>query len=147
MTPSRFEPASVQAELRLLTELIDDLDVLGEVDEGRLRRERRALRALERLVTRVVEVASSAAGHIAASRLPVVASTYRGSFSDIHRLGVIDEELAVSLGVAAGMRDLLVNDCARVDLGLVAAAVPRLRGDAAAFVRQVSSRLAGQGRP
>lgn len=144
MTPARLEPLSVQAKLRLLTELVADLDELGEVDEARLGRERLALRALERIITQVVEVASSACVHITASRVPVASTTYRGSFADAAAVGVIDEALAASLGAAAGMRNLLVHDYARVDLALVAAAVPHVRTDASAFIQQVSRWLAEQ---
>lgn len=138
MTPPRLDPLSVQAKLRLLVELIDDLDQIGDVDQARLVRERLTRRALERVLTQVVELASSIAGHIAASRLPIASATYRGSFTDAATLGVIEPDLAASLAAAAGMRNVLVHDYVRVDLALVADAVPMLRRDADAFVGQVS---------
>ena len=144
MTPPQLDPLSVQAKLRQLAVLLEDLDELGEVSEERLTGERLTLRAVERLITQVVEVASSTAGHIAASHLPVVSSTYRGSFADAASVGALSTELAASLGAAAGMRNLLVHHYAGVDLGLVASAVPLLRADAAAFVSQVSRWLAAR---
>ncbi len=60
-------------------------------------------------------------------------------------VGLITAELAASMGAAAGMRNLLVYEYVRVDLALVAAAVPRARADVQQFVRQVSGWLVEHG--
>lgn len=144
MMPPLLDPISVQARLRRLADLVADLDEVGAVDQERLQRERLTLHALERIITQVVETASSAAAHIAASRSSAASTTYRGSFQDLADLGVVDERLAASLSAAAGMRNLLVHHYASVDLAIVAAAAPMLRRDAETFVRQVGTWLSGQ---
>lgn len=76
MTPAMLDPASVQAKLRRLADLVADLDEVGAVGEERLQRERLTLHALERIITQVVETASSAAAHVAASRSSTASTTY-----------------------------------------------------------------------
>lgn len=142
MTPPRVDALSVQAKLGLLRELLEDLDAVGDVDEVRLREDRLTRRAVERILTQVVEVSASVASHVAAAAVPLPASTYRGAFLDAAAAGLITDELARSLGSAVGMRNLLVHEYVRVDLALVAAAVPRACTDAQEFVRQVSRWLA-----
>jgi uncharacterized protein YutE (UPF0331/DUF86 family) len=141
VTPPRVDLLSVQAKLRLLHELIEDLDAVGEVDEARLRRERLTLRAVERILTQVVEITASIASHVAAASLQLPATSYRGAFQDAATVGLIDPALAASLSAAAGMRNVLVHEYVRTDLTLVAAAVPRARADCDEFIRQVSGWL------
>ena len=143
--PSPLDPASVQAKLRRLSDLVTDLDEIGAVDQARLQRERLTLHALERIVTQVVETASSVAAHVAAFLTSAPSTTYRGTFTDLAGLGVVDERLATSLGEAAGMR-LLVHHYAGVDLAIVAAAAPMLRRDAEDFISQVGTWLIAQDR-
>lgn len=144
MTPPLLDVPSVQAKLRRLSDLVADLDEVGAVDEQRLERERLTLHAVERIITQVVETASSAAAHVVASRASAPSTTYRATFADLAGLGIIDARLAAALGAAAGMRNLLVHHYASVDLVIVAAAVPMLRRDAEAFVGQVGRWLTEQ---
>lgn len=141
MTPRRIDQLSVQAKLRLLVELAEDLDVVGNVDAGRLVGDRLLRRAVERLLTQAVDVMASVTSHVASASLSLPATTYRGSFEDAAGVGLISADLAASLGDAVGMRNLLVHEYVRVELALVAAAVPRARLDVQEFVRQVSGWL------
>lgn len=141
MTPPRLDPLSVQAKLALIAELVEDLDAVGPVDGARLQEDRLLRRAVERMLTQVVDLATSVCSHVASSRLANPPTSYRGAFEAAAVLGLVDGELAASLQRAVGMRNLLVHEYARADLELVAGAVPRARADAAAFVRQVSSWL------
>ena len=125
MTPPRIDKASIQAKLRLLVELVEDFDAVGDVDQTRLQDERLTRRAVERILTQAVDVAVSVTSHVAGQVLPLLSTTYRGSFDDAATVGLITAELAASMGAAAGMRNLLVHEYVRVDLALVAAAVPR----------------------
>lgn len=145
MTPPRIDKASIQAKLRLLVELVEDLDAVGDVDQTRLQDERLTRRAVERILTQAVDVAVSVTSHVAGQILPLSSTTYRGSFDDAATVGLITAELAASMGAAAGMRNLLVHEYVRVDLALVAAAVPRARADVQQFVRQVSGWLVEHG--
>lgn len=136
-----LDPLSTQAKLRRLSQLGEDLDAVGDVDEQLLLRERLTLHALERIITQVVETASSIASHVVVSRDSPAPTTYRGSFVELARIGVIDEGLAATLGDAAGMRNLLVHNYARVDLAIVASAVVPLRAATTDFVAQVGAWL------
>lgn len=141
MTPPSVDVLSLQAKLGLLGELVEDLDAVGEVDGARLRAERLTRRAVERILTQVVEVTASVASHVAAATVPAPASTYRGAFADAAAAGLITPELSSSLASAAGLRNLLVHEYVRVDLDLVAAAVPVARTDVQSFITQVSGWL------
>ncbi len=139
-----LDPLSTQAKLRRLAQLGEDLDAVGEVDEERLLRERLTLHALERIITQVVETASSIASHVVASQSDVTPTTYRASFTELARLDVIDGSLATTLGEAAGMRNLLVHNYAIIDLGIIASAVAPLRAATSDFVAQAGAWLADQ---
>jgi uncharacterized protein YutE (UPF0331/DUF86 family) len=102
------------------------------------------LRAVERLLTQVVEVSASLCSHVASASGAAAATTYRGAFTEAAAVGLIDDELAARFRSAAGMRNLLVHEYVRVDLALVAAAVPRAREDARSFVREVGAWLLRQ---
>ncbi|WP_170131673.1 type VII toxin-antitoxin system HepT family RNase toxin [Quadrisphaera granulorum] len=124
-----------------MAELVEDLDAVGAVDGARLHQERLLRRAVERMLTQVVDLAVSVCSHVVSSRMVNPPTTYRGAIDAALTLKALDEELATSLRRAIGMRNLLVHDYARADLDIVAAAVPQARADAAAFVRQVSAWL------
>lgn len=141
MTPPRLDPLSVQAKLALVAELVEDFDAVGPVDGSRLHDDRLLRRAVERMLTQVVDLAAAVCSHVVSSRVASPPTSYRGAFDAAASLGLLDEELTASLRRAVGMRNLLVHEYARADLDLVAAAVPQGRDDAAAFVRQVSSWL------
>ena len=63
MTPRPLEPAVVQARLRLMKDLLDDLASAGDVDADRLRSDRLLLRAVERILTQLVDLAVSVTAH------------------------------------------------------------------------------------
>ncbi|MGQ7297889.1 type VII toxin-antitoxin system HepT family RNase toxin [Quadrisphaera sp. KR29] len=144
MTPPRLDPLSVQAKLALMAELVEDLDAVGAVGGGRLLEDRLLRRAVERMLMQVVDRAASVCSHVVSSRGTSPPTSYRGAFDAASTLGLVDEQLAWSFRQAVGMRNLLVHESVRADLELVAAAVPRARADAAAFVQQVSSWLLQQ---
>ncbi len=75
MMAPMLDPLSTPAKLRRLAQLGEDLDAVGEVDVERLLRERLTLHALERIITQIVETASSIAAHLVSSRSSVVPTT------------------------------------------------------------------------
>ena len=143
MTPRPLDPATVHARLRSLEELLEALEVLGQVDGDRLRREVVTRLAAERVLTQLVDLVVAVCSHVTAAQGGRLPATYRGSLEAVRAAGVIDGDLAASLSAAVGMRDLLVHHYGRVDLDIVAAALPEAGRDIAAFVRSVSSWLAG----
>lgn len=145
MTPRPLDPATVQARLRGLEELLDAVDALAGVDGDRLRAEVLTRLAAERVLTQLVDLVVAVCSHLAGAQGGRVPTTYRESIEAVRAADVVDAELAASLSAAVGMRNLLVHHYGRVDLDIVAAALPEAGRDIAAFVRSVSSWLAERG--
>lgn len=145
MTPKNLDTATVQAKLRLIRELLDDLDSAGEITGDRLRQDRLLRHAVERMLTQVVDLAVSANSHVVAARLGRAPNSYRQSFLDAAEAGSLPQELAERLAPAVGMRNLLVHDYATIDLDRVAAAVPAALVDVSEYVHALARWLADQG--
>jgi hypothetical protein len=79
MTPRPLDVATVQAKLRLMRELLDELDAAGPLDAQRLADQRLLLRAVERVLTQLVDVAVAVNSHVAVSATSTRPSTWRGS--------------------------------------------------------------------
>lgn len=141
MTPRAVDPASVQAKLRSIEELIDALRLIGEVDGRRLREDIVVRLAVERALTQAVDQIVSVCGHIVAAEMTAVPATYRDAVRAGVDVGLIDPTLAQSLSSAVGLRNILVHEYARADLDVVAAAVTMAQRDLADFVRQVAAWL------
>jgi uncharacterized protein YutE (UPF0331/DUF86 family) len=141
MTPRALDAAPVREKLRLLEEPLDALALVGEVTADRLQSDVVTRLAVERILTQAVDLVVSVCSHVASAEGPKVPTTYRDAIIDAATAGLIDDDLAASLGAAVGLRDVLVHEYARVDLGRVAAAVPVAARDLSAFVRQVAGWL------
>lgn len=141
MTPRTLDPATVREKLQLLEELLGALGEVGDVSEDRLRADVVIRLAVERVLTQSVDLVVSVCSHVASAELQRVPTTYRAAITDAAAAGVIGDDLARSLVAAVGMRNVLVHEYARVDLALVAAAVPVAGADLTAFIRQVASWL------
>lgn len=144
MTPKNLDIATVQAKLRLIRELLDDLDSAGDVTGDRLRQDRLLRHAVERMLTQVVDLSVSVNGHVVAARLGRAPVSYRQSFLDAAEAGVLPHELAERLGPAVGMRNLLVHEYATIDLDRVVAAVPEAVVDVGDYVQAVARWLTEQ---
>jgi hypothetical protein len=53
----RLDAAVVQERLRLMRDLLDDMDGIGEVDASRLETDRIVRHAVERIITQLVDLA------------------------------------------------------------------------------------------
>ena len=126
--------------LGLMRELLADLDSVGEVDARRLRDDRLTRHAVERILTRLVDLAVSINSHVAASagKTP---SSYRESFHAAAAAGLINVDLAQRLAPSAGLRNVLTHDYVNIDLGLVAGAVTAARRDYGEYVTAVARTL------
>lgn len=138
MTPRPLEPAVVQARLHLMKDLLDDLASLGDVDADRLRSDRLVLRAVERILTQLVDLAVSVNAHIATAVRGEPPATYRDSFDAVAELGILPPGLATALKPSTAMRNVLVHQYATVDLARVAAAVPLAAEQYGEYVRGVA---------
>lgn len=144
MTPRSLERATVQAKLRLMQELLDDLALVGAVTPARLKDDRLALRAVERVLTQLVDLAASVNAHIVTAAAGSAPNSYRSSFDDLAKLDVIPQPLAEHLKPSVGLRNLLVHEYAAVDLDRVVAAVPIAEEQYAEYVRCVAGWLTAQ---
>ena len=142
MTPSALQAATVQAKLRLMRELLDDLGRVGDATPEMLERERLLRRAVERVLTQLVDLAVSVNSHVVTASTGRAPASYRSSFDDAAGLGMLPRELAETLKPSVGMRKLLVHEYAAVDLARVARAVPTALESYGEYVRQVARWLA-----
>lgn len=124
MTPRELDADVVHARLRLMRELLDDLEEVGEVTPERLERERLTRRAVERILGQLVDLAVSVNGHAAAALLDRGPSDYRNSFRLAAEAGVVPEDLARDLAPSAGLRNVLIHEYTAIDLDRVAQSVP-----------------------
>ena len=144
MTPRSLERATVQSKLRLMHELMADLALVGDVTTTRLQDDRLALRAVERVLTQLVDLAASINAHIVTAAAGSAPNSYRSSFDDIAKFDVVPQQLADRLKPSVGLRNLLVHEYAAVDLERVVEAVPIAQEQYAEYVRCVAGRLAAQ---
>jgi len=142
MTPSALQAAAVQAKLRLMRELLDDLGSVGDLTPEMLERERLVRRAVERVLTQLVDLAASVNSHVVTASTGRAPASYRSSFDDAAELGMLPAQLAGALKPSVGMRNLLVHEYAAVDLARVAEAVPTALESYDEYVRQVARWLA-----
>ena len=145
MSPKRVSPELVHARLALLRELLGDLETLGDVTAHDLENDRIRRRALERILTQLVELAVSINSHLIGALSGSAPETYRQSFVAAAGAGVLDHQLATDLALAAGMRNLLVHEYGDIDLTIVASARSAAARDFAAFVTTVAQWILDHG--
>jgi uncharacterized protein YutE (UPF0331/DUF86 family) len=138
MTPRDLNPRVLQVRLSMMRDLLADLALAGEVTGKRLETDRLVRYAIERILTQLVELASSINSHIAAAILGKVADTYQESFRLAAEAGAIDQQLAEALAPSVGLRNILVHEYVAIDLERVAGAVPLAAEGYAKYLRQVA---------
>ena len=141
MTPRPFVPDVVTMRLTLMRELLDDLDDVGDVDPERLRTHRLTRRALERILTQLVDLAVDLNTHVALTHGGPITTEYRESFDAAVAVGLLDAGLAERLKPSVGMRNVLVHEYLTTDPSRVAAAVPLARELYGDYVRAVAAWL------
>jgi uncharacterized protein YutE (UPF0331/DUF86 family) len=124
MTPAGLDVPVLHAKLRLMRELLDDLEALGPLPPERLGQERIVRYAVERMLTQLVDLAVAVNAHCAAAVLHRAAADYRESFALMATAGILDEALAAELAPSVGLRNVLTHEYVAVDLGVVARSVP-----------------------
>lgn len=97
--------------------------------------------AVERWLQIAIEACIDSAYHVIADRGLLPPDSARQAFESLASEGVLTKELAVRLGRAAGLRNILVHDYTRVDRGLLAAIVHNDLDDLRAFGAAVGSLL------
>ncbi|WP_433799300.1 type VII toxin-antitoxin system HepT family RNase toxin [Actinomycetospora sp. CA-084318] len=139
MSPRRLDPSVVEIRLTTMSRLLDDLE---RFPIGDLEHDARSRYAVERVLTQLVELATSVNEHVVGAVLHRTATSYRDSFLLAAECGLIDETLRDDLLPSIGMRNVLVHEYVRVDLRLVAAAVPLALDGYRRYVRAAAAFVA-----
>lgn len=137
MTPPALDVAACEAKLVMLADLVSDLDRQLGVTEPDLIEDRDRRHVVERVLTQIVNLAVGLNATLVRGLGGRRPASYRESFDLAAEAGVITGELAARLRPSTGMRNLLIHDYGRIDLGRVAAAVPVARTDYGEYVAQV----------
>jgi uncharacterized protein YutE (UPF0331/DUF86 family) len=124
MSPRRLDPDVVRNKLAAIEATRDALRGAGPLDATRLAGDPLLSAAIERLLSRLVDLAVDVNSHVASARLGRAPEDYRQSFDLLVEAGVIDPALAEQLKPSVGMRNAIVHEYLRLDLERVAAAVP-----------------------
>lgn len=138
MTPRRLDPVSVGARLRLMQEALEDLEALGPVDRARLEQDRLTRRALERILTHLVDTAAAVNAHVVGAVLGHAPRDLAQSFDEAVRAGALPEVLGTRLRGSAGMRNVIVHAYEELDLDLVVSVIPRAQADFARYVEEMA---------
>lgn len=124
--------------LRLIEDALGSLDALRGVDAARLEAEPLTRAAAERLLQVIIDLAFDINGHLAVAILGRAPETGRQSFLDLAEAGVLDDDQAARLAVAAGLRNVLVHHDVDVRVDLVAAAVGEVLEQPPAYLTAVA---------
>lgn len=125
MTPRGLDADVIRQKLSLIEASLDTLQSLGEVTARRLADDPVEAAAVERLLTRVVDLAVDVNSHAASSLLGRHPGGYAESFRMASTAGLLPADLAERLAGSAGMRNVIVHQYAELDRDLVAAAVAK----------------------
>lgn len=130
-----------------LERIVELVGVLYELDDSlgtrRVLEDMLLRLALERALTRLVDVAVSINEHVLAALGRGPGSTGRASFEAMAEAGVIRHALAERLGLGVSVSNVLAGDVVEADWDLILGAVPDTRYDYQLYVREVSGWLAG----
>lgn len=138
MTPRRLDLDVIRNKLSELTRTLDDLASIGEISAGQLAASAIERAAVERFITRMVDLAVDVNTHIAVATLGRAPGDYRTSFALAAEANAIDAELATRLGPSVGMRNVVIHEYEHLDLDRLVAAVPMALADYRNYVRQVA---------
>lgn len=143
MSAKSVNQAIVQRRLEEMRELLDYLESRSEVKADELRENIELRLAVERALTRVVELASNINAHVVSVSGRVPPADYYSTFIDAGAVGLVPPELAERLAPSAGLRNVLVHEYASIDLGRVADSVAACVTDFGEYVRRVAEYLQG----
>ena len=115
MTPRPFHPPAVRRRLRVIRQMLDDLEAMGEFTQQRLREDRVSRLAAERVLTQIVDLAAGVNTHLAAAVLAHAPESNTESFTLAAKTGAIDPELARQLIPSVKFRNILIHDYLDVD--------------------------------
>lgn len=145
MSPRDLDVAAAHTKLRLIRELLDDLESLRGATSQRLHEERFQRYATERILTQLVDLAVSINNHITAVHLQRAPSDYRESFELAAHAGAIPQKLASELGPSVGLRNVLTHEYVEVELEIVARSIDLALDGYRQYVNEVARFLSESG--
>lgn len=109
------DPRKVRSLLGRLAERSDELSRYAERDSSAYLEDREGILASKYLLINVIEDALAVANHVIASEGYRSPGDYADSFRVLEENGLLPGDLATRLSSAAGFRNLLVHEYARID--------------------------------
>jgi uncharacterized protein YutE (UPF0331/DUF86 family) len=109
------DPRKVRSLLGRLAERSDDLSRYSEREPDAYLADREGILASKYLLINVIEDALAVANHVIASEGYRSPGDYADSFRVLEEHGLLPDGLATQLSAAAGFRNLLVHEYARID--------------------------------
>lgn len=134
----------VRSKLAAIERAQQTLQTVDPLTEARLTGDPIAAAAVERLLSRMVDLAAETNAHISAVLLQKAPDSYRDGFDLMQEAGVLTAELVERIKPSVGLRNTIVHQYIRIEYGIVAASVPRAIADFAEYRRQVAAFVAAQ---
>ena len=131
----------LQARLLSMRQLIGHLEGIGPVTAERLSDDFGLRLQVERALSQVVTLATEINLHVVSRELTRPPADLRESFEEMVEAGWLSEELAGRLKDSPGLRNVLLHEYVRIDLTIVASAVPMAVDGFGEYVRAIASRL------
>lgn len=127
--------------LGIMRDLLEDLDAIGDATVEALQEDRVVLRAVERILTQLVDTASAANAHAATTLGQLSPRDYRETFDAAAVVGLIGRDQVAALKESVRVHDVLMHAGNVTDLAIVEAAIPLARREYATYVRTVAAWL------
>ncbi|HSJ28730.1 MAG TPA: HepT-like ribonuclease domain-containing protein [Acidimicrobiia bacterium] len=124
MTPPELDLDVVRQKLAAIEDSLDSLESLHEVTATLLSEDAIIAAAVERLLSRIVDLAVDINSHIVVAVSGRSPGAYAESFRMATKMGVLDPELGDRLVGSVGMRNVIVHQYVDLDHVIVAKAVP-----------------------
>ena len=123
--------------MRQLLDHLDTLDIRSPeaLDDMAVRLQ------VERILTQLVNLAVEINAHVAVAALHRPPEDYRDGFDRMVEAHFLDPDTAQELKPSVGLRNVLTHEYVRIDLGVVARAVPAALAGYRDYVRQVARAL------
>lgn len=111
---------------------------IGELTSDRLMNDAVVAAAVERLLSRLVDLAVDTNTHVSAAVLQRAPGDYRESFDLAGEAGALTAELVERIKPSVGMRNTIVHEYVDVDYTIVASAVPLALETYGDYVQEVA---------
>ena len=97
-------------KLRQIANLIEELDGFLDVSFSKFSKNRANIRASERNFQLIVEQASDINSHIALESGSNTPDTYKESFKEMEKLGILNNKITKDLMASAKLRNILIHE-------------------------------------